>query len=116
MNPTRVASAPAALADSDELGIVACPGLTVPRNAGPTWKDSRGNVHDLDRETMLSCDEVAASPLVGGLGFSTVEAVRELIRTGRLYPVFRKNARVIRVYACALPDFRARAQARVLVA
>lgn len=93
---------------SEDSHVFPCPGLKITRNAGISWTDSTGRVHDLAGVRMLTLDEVAADPLVADLGFATAPAVGELVRTGRLYPCFRKNARVIRVFACALADFRRR--------
>jgi len=88
--------------------ILDCPGLKRPANAAPTWTDSVGTVHDLLDARLITYGEAAADPLLADLGFGTEEAIGALVATGRLYPVWRKNPRVIRVYRCALPDFRRR--------
>lgn len=98
--------------DNDFPGVLECRGLKRTRNAGISWTDSEGTVHDLTRSgtatRTLTLAEVAAAADLVDVGFGTYEAARELYRSGRLYPVLRVNARVIRVFACALPDFRRR--------
>lgn len=89
-------------------GVLECPGLKRPLNAPVSWEDSTSRVQDLADARLLTFDEVAADPLVADLGFATAFAVGELVRAGRLYPVFRKNSRVIRVFACGVADFRRR--------
>lgn len=88
--------------------ILPCPGLKITANAGVSWTDRERHVHDLITARMLTIEDVAASPVMAELGFGTVSAVSELMRSGRLYPVYRKNARVVRVFECGLRDFRAR--------
>lgn len=97
-----------AVPDDTEPGVVSCPGLKVTRNAGISWTDSTGTVHDLNGTRTLTIDEAADSHDLIDVGFGSYDAARELINSGRLYPVFRKNARVVRVFVCALPDFRRR--------
>jgi hypothetical protein len=98
--------------ENDAPGVLECPGLKRTRNAGVSWTDSTGTVHDLTLSAAatrtLTLDEAARAPELVDVGFGTYEATRELYRSGRLYPVLRVNARVIRVFACALPDFRRR--------
>lgn len=91
-------------------GVIACPGLEITPKAGVRWTDSVGTAHDLVEERIWSLEQVADEPLVAALGFATAFAVAELVRAGRLYPVFRKNSRVVRVFACAVPDFLRRRQ------
>jgi hypothetical protein len=88
--------------------ILPCPGLKVTVNAGVSWMDSARRVHELASATLLTIEQVAADPRMSEMGFGTYAAAAELVRAGRLYPVFRKNARVVRVFACAIPDFRIR--------
>jgi hypothetical protein len=92
----------------DHGKIVACPGLKITANAGISWTDQARRVHDLVTTRMLTIAEVAAHPLMHDMGFGTADAVAELVRAKRIFPVWRKNARVVRVYECAIPDFRAR--------
>lgn len=89
-------------------GIPDCPGLKVTRNAGISWTDSAGTVHDLAQARTLTLAEAAAAPELVDVGFGSYEAVRALVTSGRIYPVFRKNSRVMRVFVCGLPDFRRR--------
>lgn len=98
----------ASSSSSESSGVVDCPGLKRPRNAVPSWTDSAGTVHDLAAARTLTLDEVAATPELVDVGFGSYDAVRELVTSGRLYPVFRKNSRVIRVFACGVADFRRR--------
>jgi len=85
-------------------GIQPCPGL----RAG-IFTDSRGQRHDLALEPMLTPKEAAADPRLG----LSVRETLQLMRTRRLYPVWRKNARVIRTYPCALADYCARRVTRI---
>ncbi len=98
--------------DNDLPGVLDCRGLKRTRNAGISWTDSEGTVHDLTRSgsatRTLTLAEAGDAADLADVGFGTYEAARELYRSGRLYPVLRVNARVIRVFACALPDFRRR--------
>jgi hypothetical protein len=109
MSPSLLAQRPApsdeALAASSP-GLQPCPGLKLSVNAGATFADVFGRVYDLEKEPLLSPEEAAADPRMAGL--YTPEGVVELLRAGRLYPYLRKNARVVRVFACALTDWRAR--------
>lgn len=102
---------PLSALSSTTPGVVACPGLTRPANAGASFKDAAGRVHDLATARTLTLDEAAADPRLADLGFATANAVGALVLQGRLYPVFRKNARVVRIFACALDDFRLRSLA-----
>jgi hypothetical protein len=88
--------------------ILECPGLQRPANSAPTWTDSTGRLHDLLTERLITYAEAAADPLLADLGFATEEAIGALVNTGRLYPAWRKNPRVIRIYRCGLADFRRR--------
>lgn len=77
-----------------------CPGLK--RTArGAMFKDAAGQLHDLGTEKRLRPKEVAADTRVA----LTPEDVRGLIAAGELYPVFRRNARRIEVFACAIGDW-----------
>ena len=91
--------------------LIPCPGLVLDVRRGTLWTDSAGTEHNLDTagQSTLTAAEAAADARLSGLGFATEAAVRELIRAGRLYPVFRKNARVLRIFDLALTDFRRRA-------
>lgn len=91
-----------------ETGVQPCPGLKITTNAGITFTDSTARVHDLAEQRTFTFDEAAADARLRDIGFGSVDAVRELVRAGRLYPVFKKNARVLRVYDCGLTDFKAR--------
>jgi len=64
-------------------------------------KDAAGQLHDLGTEKRLRPKEVAADTRVA----LTPEDVRGLIAAGELYPVFRRNARRIEVFACAIGDW-----------
>jgi len=82
--------------------ILPCPGLKITTNAGVSFTDSLGRVHDLEREKVLRPKQAAAT-----LQYHEKTVLR-LIRAGDLYPVFRRNARVILIFDCALTDWRAR--------
>jgi hypothetical protein len=88
------------------LGIPDCPGLK--RRPRTVWTDAARRRHDLTRARLLTIKEVSTAPVMAELGFTSADELYEMIRTRRLYPVFWKNARVVRVFECALPDFRAR--------
>jgi hypothetical protein len=81
--------------------IVPCPGLV-----GAIFTDALGAAHDLTREKTLRPKEAAADPRLGGI---SAKSVRQMITRGELYPVLRRNARMIEVCDCALTDWRARA-------
>lgn len=91
-----------------DTGVQPCPGLKITTNAGVTFTDSTGRVHDLAEQRTLTFDEAAGDARLRDIGFGSVDAVRELVRAVRLYPIFRKNARVVRLYDCGLTDFKAR--------
>jgi hypothetical protein len=88
-----------------------CPGLSRSRQGAPTFKDSAGQTHDLTTAPTLTYKEAAADRRLAHLGFGTINAIGELVTAGRLYPVFRKNPRVIYIFDPALTDFRTRALA-----
>jgi len=88
-----------------------CPGLHRSPSAPVTFTDSLGRIHDLTTCATLTYGEAAADGRLAHLGFGTTDAVSELVASGRLYPVFRKNARVVYLFDPALTDFRARALA-----
>lgn len=80
--------------------IPACPGLK--RTArGAMFKDAAGTWHDLGTEKRLRPKEVSADTRVS----LTPADVRTLISSGEIYPVFRRNARRIEVFACAVADW-----------
>jgi hypothetical protein len=85
--------------------IPTCPGLKITANAGVFFTDSLGRVHDLERDRVLRPKEAAADPRLGG---APVSEVLRMVRGGTLYPVFKRNARVILIFDCALTDWRAR--------
>lgn len=85
--------------------ILPCPGLRVTRS-GSFFTDHHSKVHDLELESTLRPKEAAADPRLCGI---SVIGVRSLIRDRELYPVLRRNARVILIFDCALTDWRARA-------
>lgn len=87
------------------LGIVSCPGLKVTANAGVFFTDSLGRVHDLERSRTVSPKEAAADSRLCG---APVAEVLRMIRAGELYPVMKRNERVILIFECALTDWRAR--------
>lgn len=93
---------------SKKSPILDCPGLKRTRNAGVSWTDSAGHVHDLVRVPLLTYEQAAARADLGDIGFATPRAVAELVRSGRLYPAHRINCKLVRIFACALPDFRRR--------
>lgn len=112
--PPEIESSDATTLDSatpDYAGIVTCPGLNVHATGAVFFTDSAHAVHAMADPALvtLTAAEAAADPRLSGLGFATESAVRELIRSGRLYPVFRKNTRVLRIFDLALTDFRRRA-------
>jgi hypothetical protein len=82
------------------LGLQPCPGLS-----HGLFLDATGRAHDLSQQATLTAKEASADPRLAGLSPS---AVLRLVRTGQLYPVFRHNARVIRIYPAALADWWAR--------
>lgn len=86
-----------------------CPGLKVTANSGISFTDSLGRVHDLEREATLRPKQAAADPRLCGL---SPDDVRAAVAAGELYPVIRRNARVILIFDCALTDWRARQLAR----
>lgn len=79
------------------LGVQPCPGLR-----DGIFTDARGQRHDLARERRMRPKEAAADPRLQGY---SVAAIRALVRTGQLYPVFRRNARVVEVFACGIGDW-----------
>lgn len=79
-----------------KLGLLPCPGLV----AG-VFTDCRGRRHDLAKQSHVSAKEVA-----GTYGLPTsVRKVLALIRDGELYPAFRENQRVVRIYPCGVADY-----------
>lgn len=82
-----------------------CPGLHVSAAHAVSFTDSLGRVHDLEREPTLRPKQAAADPRLCGLSPADVRAA---IAAGELYPVIRRNARVILIFDCALTDWRAR--------
>ncbi|MFK5283389.1 hypothetical protein ACI3PL_27825, partial [Lacticaseibacillus paracasei] len=66
-----------------------CPGLSRHPGKPVTFTDSRGRVHDLTETPTLTYKEAAADPRLLHLGFASDAAVGELVRSGRLYPVFK---------------------------
>lgn len=85
--------------------ITPCHGLKPTTNAGTSFTDTLRRVYDLEREKLLRPKEAAADPRMAGA--STSEVLR-LVRIGELYPVLRRNARVILIFDCALTDWRLR--------
>lgn len=81
-----------------------CPGLKVAA-AGISFTDALGRVHDLEQVATLRPKQAAADSRLCGL---SVDDVLAAIRHGELYPVMRRNARVILIFDCALTDWRAR--------
>lgn len=77
-----------------------CPGLK-----GMAFTDCLGRVYDLEREKILSTKEAADDLRLGGISIANLHRA---IRGGDLYPVLRRNARVILIFDCALTDWRAR--------
>lgn len=104
MNSPAIPSAPVPLG----IEVITCPGLSP---TGTTWTDSRGRSHDLEAALTLSPSEAAADSRLFGLGYSTADSVTALIRSGHLYPVFKKSSRTVRIFDPALTDFRARCMA-----
>lgn len=72
-----------------------------PRLRDGIFIDSRGEEHDLARQTPITAKEAAGTH---GLP-DNPRKVLDLVRTGQLYPVLRLNARVIRIYPAALTDY-----------
>ena len=85
--------------------IAPCHGLKPTTNAGTSFTDTLRRVYDLERERLLRPKEASAEPRMAGA--STSEILR-LVRAGELYPVLRRNARVILIFDCALTDWRLR--------
>ena len=86
-------------------GVQPCPGLSAD---GSHWTDARGALYDLTTAPTLTLDEACADPLLAGLGFATPGSIGAIVLQERLYPVFRLNDRVVRIFHCALQDFRFR--------
>ena len=84
-------------------GIQPCTGL----RAG-TFTDCTGARHDLAKEKPISPKEAAADPRLP----DSPRTILHLVRTGQLYPVWRLNARVIRIYPAAIADYFARQSTR----
>lgn len=85
--------------------ILSCPGLKVTANAGVSFTDCLKRVYDLERQDMLRPKEAAGDARMCGM---PVAEIRRAIRRGELYPVLRRNRRVILLFDCALTDWRAR--------
>lgn len=85
--------------------ILPCPGLKVTANAGVSFTDCLKRVYDLEKQEMLRPKEAAAD--VRMCGMPVGEILRE-IRRGGIYPVLRRNRRVILLFDCALTDWKAR--------
>jgi hypothetical protein len=82
------------------VGILPCPGLR-----GGLFTDSQGRRFDLAHELRKRPKEAAADQRLQGF---SEKAIRRLITAGQLYPVFRRNARVIEIFDCAIADWFAR--------
>jgi hypothetical protein len=82
-----------------------CPGLTVDPETGVCFTDSLQRVYNLEREKTLRPKEAAADARLCGM---PVAEVRTKVRRGELYPVLRRNRRVVLIFDCALTDWRAR--------
>ena len=91
--------------------LIPCPGLVLDVRRGTLWTDSAGTEHNLDTagQSTLTAAEAAADPRLRRLGITTDDEVHALRRTGQLYPVWQKNARVFAIFDLALTDFRRRA-------
>lgn len=103
MKPVRIPRA--TQPDDAPPGIVDCPGMKITRNAGISFTDHVGRVHDLEKQIKLGPKEAARDPRM--LGSTHIE-ILALIRRGELYPVFKRNDRVILIFDCALTDWQAR--------
>lgn len=68
------------------------------------FTDSSGQRHDLAKEKPVSAKQASADARMP----DTPRAVLALVRAGQLYPVRKENARVIRIYPCAIADYWAR--------
>lgn len=85
--------------------IIPCPGLKITTNAGISFTDSLKRVHDLEREKWFRPKQAASDERLGGM---SVPEVLRAIRDGDIYPVLRRNARVVLIFDCALTDWKAR--------
>jgi hypothetical protein len=91
--------------------IEKCPGLGRAESGVVTFTDSLGRVYDLERERTLRPKEAAADDRMSGL---SPWAVRSMVARGELYPVMRKNRRVIMIFDCALTEWRSRGLRKVV--
>ena len=91
--------------------LIPCPGLVLDVRRGTLWTDSAGTEHNLDTagQSTLTAAEAAADPRLRRLGITTDDEVHALRRTGQLYPVWQKNARVFAIFDLALTDYARRA-------
>jgi hypothetical protein len=99
-------------APAPSLGrLIPCPGLVLDVRRGTVWTDSAGAEHNLDNPAhpTLTAGEAAADPRLRRLGITTDDEVHALRRSGALYPVWQKNARVFAIFDLALTDYARRA-------
>jgi len=107
-SPASAGSAPPSLGR-----LIPCPGLVLDVRRGTLWTDSAGEAHNLDNPAhpTLTAGEAAADPRLRRLGITTDDEVHALRRSGALYPVWQKNARVFAIFDLALTDYARRALA-----
>jgi hypothetical protein len=99
-------------APAPSLGrLIPCPGLVLDVRRGTVWTDSAGAEHNLDNPAhpTLTAGEAAADPRLRRLGITPDDEVHALRRSGALYPVWQKNARVFAIFDLALTDYARRA-------
>ena len=111
--PLDLLSDPAGSAPPSLGRLIPCPGLVLDVRRGTVWTDSAGVEHNLDdpAHPTLTAGEAAADPRLRRLGITTDDEVHALRRSGVLYPVWQKNARVFAIYDLALTDYARRALA-----
>jgi len=97
-----------ALRPVDGGAIEHCPGLKVAAGSGVFFTDSFGRDHDLEREPLLRPKQAAADPRLCGI---SARCVRAAIGRGEIYPVLRRNSRVLLIFDCALTEWRCRRMA-----
>lgn len=93
-------------------GIQDCPGLKITANAGIFFTDCLQRVHDMEQQVWRTPIEAAGDVRLSYLGIrnrdNAAEYLRILMRQGELYPIFKRNDRVLLIADCALADLQAR--------